>query len=429
MVAHADHVLPNLDELLFKFKLPASVSYPKNRIKVLLLENIHEDAASIFRHEGYEVVTHTAAMDEVELQEVISDISILGIRSKTQVTSTVLSHAKKLISIGAYCIGTNQIDTRTCNEKGISVFNAPYSNTRSVVELAIAEIIMLLRRIPDKNSGLHIGKWDKSAKGAKEIRGKKLGIVGYGNIGTQLSVIAESLGMEVYFYDIIDKLALGNAKKCNSLTELLRVSDVVSIHVDGREENTALIGKRELKALKKGAVLLNLSRGHVCDVAMLAQAVKSGKLSGLGVDVYPYEPVSNQEVFQSDLRGLPNVILTPHIGGSTEEAQENIARFVPAKIIDYVNSGATYGSVNFPHLQLPAIKNVHRLIHIHKNQPGVLADLNNILAESKVNILGQYLKTNEEVGYVITDIDKAYSSNLTTELKQIKHTLRFRVLY
>lgn len=429
VVKHADHVLPNLDELLFKFKMPASVSYPKNRIKVLLLENIHPEAAQMFKQEGYEVVTHTGAMEEDELIQHISNVSILGIRSKTTITARVLEHAHKLLTIGAFCIGTNQIDISRSTAKGISVFNAPYSNTRSVVELALAEIIMLMRRIPDKSKDMHLGKWDKSASNSREIRGKKLGIVGYGNIGSQLSVLAEAMGMEVYFYDVVDKLALGNARRCSSLKELLRIADVVSLHVDGREENTALIGKSEFNAMRKGVVLINLSRGHVCDVPMLAHAILSGKVAGLGMDVFPEEPTNNKEPFISELRGLPNVLLTPHIGGSTEEAQENIARFVPSKIIDYINSGTTYTSVNFPHLQLPQQKNAHRLIHVHENKPGILAQINSIMAQHKVNIVGQYLKTNDTVGYVITDINKAYNKEVTTQLRDISGTLRFRVLY
>jgi D-3-phosphoglycerate dehydrogenase / 2-oxoglutarate reductase len=429
VVKHADHVLPNLDELLFKFRLPASVSYPKNRIKVLLLENIHPEAVKILKQEGYEVETYTGAWDEATLIERIPEVSILGIRSKTIVTAKVISNAPKLLAIGAFCIGTNQIDLETADQQGIAVFNAPYSNTRSVVELAIAEMIMLIRRIPDKSIAMHQGKWDKSAANSREIRGKKLGIVGYGNIGSQLSVLAESLGMEVYFYDIVDRLALGNARKCNSLKELLKAVDIVSLHVDGRDSNTDLFGKAELSAIRKGTILINLSRGHVCDISMLAQAVRNGKIAGLGVDVFPDEPATNKDKFISELQGLPNVILTPHIGGSTEEAQENIARFVPAKIIDYVNSGTTYGSVNMPNLTLPEQKNVHRLIHIHRNIPGVMAQINGILAKNQVNIEGQYLKTNEQIGYVITDINKAYDKGITKELKAIEGTIRFRVLY
>jgi D-3-phosphoglycerate dehydrogenase len=429
VVKHADHVLPNLDELLFKFKMPASVSYPKNRMKVLLLENIHPEAAAMFKQEGYEVETHTGAMEEEILLKHIHDVSILGIRSKTMVTAPILEQAKKLLTVGAFCIGTNQIDLPTCTAKGISVFNAPYSNTRSVVELALAEIILLMRRIPDKSKDMHQGRWDKSAANSREIRGKKLGIVGYGNIGSQLSVLAEAMGMEVYFYDVVDKLALGNARRCGSLKELLRMADVVSLHVDGRPENTALIGKAEFNAMRKGVVLINLSRGHVCDVPMLAHAIQTGKVAGLGMDVFPEEPTNNKEPFISELRGLPNVLLTPHIGGSTEEAQENIARFVPSKIIEYINSGSTYTSVNFPNLQLPQQKNAHRLIHVHENKPGILAQINSIMAQHKVNILGQYLKTNDAVGYVITDINKAYNKEVTAQLRAIAGTLRFRVLY
>lgn len=427
--SHADAVLPALDEFLYRHKLPMKFSYPKNRIKVLLLEGVHPVAVNIFQEEGYQVERLTTALDEEELKERIGEVSILGIRSKTQLTAAVLEHAKRLIAVGAFCIGTNQIDLDYCTKRGIAVFNAPYSNTRSVVELAIGEMIMLMRGIPDKNQAAHAGKWMKSAKNSHEIRGKKLGIVGYGNIGAQLSVLAEALGMEVYFYDIVDKLALGNAKACSSLDELLSIADIVSLHVDGRPENKNMIDAAALAKMKEGAILLNLSRGFVVDVEALAAAIRSGKLRGAAVDVFPEEPKSNEEPFVSVLQGLPNVILTPHIGGSTQEAQENIGNFVPAKIIDYINTGSTYGSVNLPNLQLPAQQQAHRLLHIHHNVPGILAKINSLLAKHEANILGQYLKTNEQIGYVITDIDKDYNQSLINELKAIPQTIRFRVLY
>ncbi|MES2731757.1 MAG: phosphoglycerate dehydrogenase [Bacteroidota bacterium] len=429
VTAKADHIAPSLDEFLYHNQLPMSVSYPKNRINVLLLENIHPRALEIFREEGYTVETVTGALDEEELIKRIKDVSVLGIRSKTQVTRKVLENANKLMCIGAFCIGTNQIDLTACQEKGIAAFNAPYSNTRSVVELAIGEIILLTRNIIGKSNKMHEGKWDKSANNSFEIRGKKLGLVGYGNIGTQLSVLAESLGMEVYYYDAVEKLALGNARKCKTLAELLSISDIVSLHVDGRTSNKNIIGEKEFAQMKDGVIFLNLSRGHIVDIAALAAAVKSGKVRGASIDVFPHEPKTNNEEFISELRGLPNVILSPHIGGSTEEAQMNIAEFVPSKLSEFVNKGNTFMSVNFPNLQLPELTNAHRLIHIHDNVPGILAQINSVLATNKINILGQYLKTNEKIGYVITDIDKAYSKDVVKELKAIPNTIKFRMLY
>ncbi|GEO06733.1 hypothetical protein AAE02nite_43970 [Adhaeribacter aerolatus] len=429
VVAKAEHIAPSLDEFLYQNKLPMAISYPKNRISVLLLENIHPKAVELFKQEGYQVEAMTGAMSEEELCERIKNVSILGIRSKTQVTAKVLANANKLMSVGAFCIGTNQIDLNTCLQMGISVFNAPYSNTRSVVELAIGQIIMLARNIFPKSEKMHRGEWDKSAAGSFEVRGKKLGIVGYGNIGAQLSVIAEALGMEVYYYDVVEKLQLGNARKCNTLKELLGLADFVSLHVDGRASNKNMFGAAEFEAMKDGAIFLNLSRGHIVDIASLVQNLKSGKLKGAAVDVFPYEPKNNAEEFVNELRGLPNVILTPHIGGSTSEAQENIANFVPNRIMQYINTGNTYQSVNFPNIQLPELVNAHRLIHIHENVPGVLANINNVLAGNHVNILGQYLKTNEHIGYVITDIDKEYDKNLVADLKSVAHTIKFRILY
>jgi D-3-phosphoglycerate dehydrogenase / 2-oxoglutarate reductase len=425
----ADHITPSLDEFLYLHKMNKAISYPKNRIKVLLLENIHEDAERILRNEGYTVTSFSGALDEEELSERIKGVSVLGIRSKTQLTSKVLQNANRLIAVGAFCIGTNQIDLHECLEKGIVVFNAPFSNTRSVVELAIGEIILLMRGLPDRISEMHNGVWNKSASGSNEIRGKKLGIVGYGNIGAQLSVVAEALGFDVYYYDLMEKLALGNATKCSSLQELLKKVDVVSLHVDGRKENKNLIGKKEFNLMQDGSVFLNLSRGHVVDIAALKENILSGRIKGAGVDVFPQEPKTNQESFESDLRGLPNMILTPHIGGSTQEAQVNIGNFVPGKIIEYINTGSTTNSVDFPNLQLPILENAHRLIHIHHNKPGIIAHINNLLSDHDCNIVGQYLKTNEQIGYVITDIDKEYNEEVIREMKGIDGTIRFRVLY
>ncbi|AHM58934.1 D-3-phosphoglycerate dehydrogenase [Flammeovirgaceae bacterium 311] len=429
VVDKADHIAPNLDEFLFIQNMPRAFSYPKHRIRVLLLENIHPVAVEILRSEGFSVETVAGALDEDELIEQIKGVSILGIRSKTNVTERVLQAADRLMSIGAFCIGTNQIDLEAAAKRGIAVFNAPFSNTRSVVELTIASIIMLIRQIPDKSVQMHQGIWNKSAGGSHEVRGKKLGIIGYGNIGAQLSVVAEAVGMKVYYYDVVEKLALGNATKCRSLEELLNKADILSLHVDGRTSNKNLIDAEAFRQMKDGVLFLNMSRGHVVDIAALKDAINSKKVGGAAIDVFPKEPKTNDEEFQSELRGLPNVILTPHIGGSTLEAQYNIGEYVPARFTDYINGGSTTGSVNFPNLQLPRLENAHRLIHIHHNTPGILASINQILANHNINITGQYLKTNENIGYVITDIDKQYSQDVVKDLKNIKNTIKFRVLY
>jgi D-3-phosphoglycerate dehydrogenase / 2-oxoglutarate reductase len=429
VIEHADKLAPSLDEILYDLSYKASVSYPKNRISVLLLENVHPDAVRIFEQEGYSVETVKGSLSEEELCKRIKNVSILGIRSKTQVTSRVLDCATKLHAIGTFCIGTNQVNLEECSARGIAVFNAPYSNTRSVVELALGEMIMLIRNTFEKSTKLHQGIWDKSANNSVEIRGKKLGIVGYGNIGAQFSVIAEALGMHVYFYDVTDKLALGNAKKCSSLQELLALSDVVSLHVDGRKSNTNLIDSSSFEQMKDGVVFMNLSRGHVVDLAALIAALKSGKVKGAAIDVFPEEPASNDEPFLSELCGLPNVILTPHVGGSTEEAQLDIGNFVARKIIQYINTGTTFGSVNLPEIQLPAFQSAHRIMHIHENVKGILAQINTILSEYDNNIIGQYLKTNENMGYVITDIDNLHNTHLEKKLREIPNTIRYRILY
>jgi D-3-phosphoglycerate dehydrogenase / 2-oxoglutarate reductase len=429
LLPKADEVITNLDEFLYLNNLSRSQSYPKTKIKVLLLENIHANALQIFQVESFQIETISGALDEAELIEKIKDVQLLCIRSKTQVTEKVLAHANKLMTIGAFCIGTNQIDLQASASKGIVVFNAPYSNTRSVVELAIGEIIMLMRNVVSKSNLLHAGVWDKSAKNSFEIRGKILGIVGYGNIGTQLSVLAEALGMQVIFFDTADKLSLGNARKCNTLEELLHKADIVSMHVDGRESNHHLIGKNEFAMMKDNVIFLNLSRGHIVDLEAMQQAISSGKIWGAGVDVYPYEPKTNDEEFVNSLRNLPNTIITPHIGGSTEEAQANIGEYVPYKMINYINKGDTYGSVNFPEVQLPSFANSHRLLHIHKNTPGILAKLNAVFAKYNVNIQAQFLKTNEDMGYVITDVESNYNQDIVQEIKAIDGTVKFRMLY
>lgn len=429
VIEKADRLAPSLDEILFDLSYKASVSYPKNRISVLLLENIHPDAVRIFQQEGYSVETVKGSLSEEELCERIKDVSILGIRSKTMITPKILDCANKLHAIGTFCIGTNQVNLEECSKRGIAVFNAPYSNTRSVVELALGEMIMLIRNTFEKSTKLHNGVWDKSANGSVEIRGKKLGIIGYGSIGAQFSVIAEALGMKVYFYDVVDKLALGNAKKCSSLQELLALSDVVTLHVDGRKSNANLIDAAAFEQMKDGVVFLNLSRGHVVDLEALIANLKSGKVKGAAVDVFPEEPASNDEPFVSELCGLPNVILTPHVGGSTEEAQLDIGNYVARKIINYINTGTTFGSVNLPEIQLPEFQSAHRIMHIHENVKGILAQINTILSEFDNNIIGQYLKTNENMGYVITDIDNLHNTELEKKLKEIPNTIRYRILY
>lgn len=425
---NADYITPNLDEFLFVNNLPRKISYPKNRIKILLLENVHQNAFNTLSEEGFSVELLKHSLAEEELIEKIKGVHVLGIRSKTQVTKNVLAAADKLMVVGAFCIGTTQIDLEGCKKKGVVVFNAPYSNTRSVVELAIGEIIMLMRSIFPRSTEIHAGQWNKTAANSKEVRGKNLGIVGYGNIGKQLSVLAEALGMRVYYYDVGDQLALGNAIKCGTLEDLLNVSDVVTLHIDDNKANKNFIGEREINQMKDGALFINLSRGFVVDIEALANALKNGKIAGAAIDVFPEEPRSNGE-FLTELKGLENVILTPHIGGSTEEAQRDIAEFVPNKIMDYINSGNTVDAVNFPNIRLPKQNNAHRFLHIHKNVPGVMAKINEVLARYDMNISGQYLSTDNEVGYVISDLDKEYNKDVLKALKKIDNTIKFRVLY
>lgn len=399
-----------------------------SEINVLLLENIHSDAAELLTAEGYHVETYDGALGEPELASRLSGVHVLGIRSTTQLTEKVLDQTDALIAVGAFCIGVNQIDLTAATQRGIAVFNAPFSNTRSVVELAIAEIIALTRRLTDKSRDMHAGIWDKSAAGSHEIRGRRLGIVGYGNIGSQLSVLAEALGMSVYFYDTVDKLALGNARRCGTLEELLESVDIVTLHVDGRSGNRDFFGAAEFDQMQQGAIFLNLSRGFVVDHAALRRHIESGHIAGAAVDVFPYEPKRRGEPFESDLRGLPNVILTPHVGGSTEEAQQDIGRFVASKLRHYVTDGTTSLSVNFPGLTLPEPAGVHRLAHIHKNTPGVLAAINGVLADHGVNIEGQHLGTRGEIGYVITDIGAAAEPEVVEALASQSETIRLRLL-
>ena len=405
------------------------LSYPKEKINVLLLENVDEVARKTFVEEGYNVETISSSLNEKELIEKIKKVSIIGIRSKTILNKKILSNAKRLLVIGAFCIGTNQIDLDFTKKKGIIVFNAPYSNTRSVVEIVIGQIILLIRNIVEKNNQMHKGIWKKNSDNSYEIRNKVLGIIGYGNIGSQLSIIAESIGMKVIYYDKKEKLSLGNAKKYKSLSQLIKASNILSIHVDGKKENTNLIDKNEFNIMNKGTILINYSRGNVVNISELKKYILSGKIFGAAIDVFPKEPESNNQKFTSKLIGLPNTILTPHIGGSTKEAQKNIGTFVPNKIIDFINTGASSNSVNFPSLVLPELQNAHRFIHIHKNIPNVMLKINKILSEFEVNILGQYLKTNDKIGYVITDINKKYNKNVIKRLKDIKGTIKLRVLY
>ncbi len=426
--SNADHVTPNMDEFLFVNDLPRNLSYPKNRIKILLLENVHPIAFDNLSEDGFSVEIIDRSLSEEALIEKIKGVHVLGIRSKTQITPRVLDAANKLLVIGAFCIGTTQIDLNYCQKKGVVVFNAPYSNTRSVVEMAIGQIIMLMRSIFPRSVEIHQGQWNKTAKNSREVRGKNLGIVGYGNIGKQLSVLAEAIGMRVYYYDLENRLALGNAVKCNSLEDLLNVSDVVSLHIDDSKSNRNFIGEREINQMRDGALLINLSRGFVVDIPALVKALKSKKLAGAAVDVFPEEPGRNGE-FNTPLQGIPNVILTPHIGGSTEEAQMNIADFVPTKLMDYINTGNTVDALNFPNIRLPKQNNSHRFLHIHRNLPGVMARINDVLAHYEMNISGQYLSTNKELGYVITDIDKDYNKDVIQALKKVEHTIKFRVLY
>jgi D-3-phosphoglycerate dehydrogenase / 2-oxoglutarate reductase len=396
--------------------------------RVLLLEQIHPDAEAILRSAGFEIESVSRSLDEEELVARVGDVALLGLRSKTHITERVLEAAPNLVAIGAFCIGTNQIDIEAASQRGVAVFNAPFSNTRSVVELAIAEIISMTRRLTEKNALMHDGVWDKSADGAHEVRGRTLGIVGYGNIGTQLSVLAENLGMKVLFYDTADKLALGNARRCATMTDLLGEADVVTLHVDGRASNDLLFGEPQFAAMRPGSLLLNLSRGFVVDYAALGTHIRSGHIAGAAVDVFPVEPKGRGDEFVSELRGLPNVILTPHIGGSTEEAQQDIGRFVAGKFRDFVRDGATAMSVNLPGLALPQAPSTSRLVIIHRNVPGVMATINGVLAEHKVNVEAQLLGTRGELGYVVTDVSATYTEEMLAQLRALPETVRLRVL-
>ncbi len=397
-------------------------------MRALLVENIHPDASTRLAKDGYQVEALPRALDQEELTDALREVHLLGIRSGTQVTERILGAAPHLVAIGAFCIGVNQIDLAAASRRGVAVFNAPFSNTRSVVELALAEIIAMARRLPEKNTQMHAGTWDKSAASSHEVRGRKLGIVGYGNIGTQLSVLAESLGMSVYFYDIADKLAIGNARRCSTLAELLESVETVTLHVDGRDGNRGFFGDAEFAAMRPRSLFLNLSRGFVVDHAALRRHIETGHIAGAAIDVFPDEPKAAGDEFVSQLRGLPNVILTPHIGGSTEEAQQDIGEFVAGKLVDYMASGATSLSVNLPEIALGMTSGAHRLAHLHQNVPGVLASINRVLAEHGVNVEGQLLRTRDEFGYVLTDIGCQYTDDVLAELRAMPVTIRLRTL-
>jgi D-3-phosphoglycerate dehydrogenase len=405
-------------------------SYPRSKIKILLLENISDSAVEELNQSGYaEIRRLSGALGETDLIREIKGVHILGIRSKTPVTETVLERADKLLAIGAFCIGVNQIDLRAATERGVAVFNAPYSNTRSVAELVIGLCVMLIRRIADKNQAAHRGVWLKEAKGSFELRGKTLGIIGYGNIGSQVSVMAEALGMNVIYYDVLTKLPHGNAKQIRDLKELLKQSNIVTLHVPSDATTRKMINEKTLAAMRKGTIFLNYSRGDVVDLDALKKAVEDGKISGAAIDVFPEEPERNGDEFVTVLQNLPNVILTPHVGGSTEEAQANIGLDVTAKLINYTELGTSTGSHTVPELNLPPQAGTHRILHIHENVPGVLSEINSKMSERGINITAQYLKTNDQIGYVILDIDTELSKKAFEILKEVKGTIKTRMVY
>ena len=407
-----------------------STSFPKEKINILFLENISKSALTRFEEAGYTSIRQIpGALSEAELMRAIKDVHLLGIRSKSLINRKVLDSAKKLQAIGCFCIGTNQVDLSEATQKGIAVFNAPYSNTRSVAELVIASSIMLIRKIPDKNKAAHAGIWMKDARGSHELRGKTLGIIGYGNIGSQVSVLAEALGMKVIFYDAETKMPLGNAEDKKSLKDLLRAADIITLHVPDLPTTRNLINSQTLKHCKKTAILINYARGGVMDLPALKKALEKGDLAGAAVDVFPEEPEKNGDEFQSVLQGVSNVILTPHIGGSTEEAQFNIGEDVSIKLFNYLEKGISTGSHTIPALSLPLQENTHRILHIHANVPGVLSEINTLLSGHKINIVGQYLKTNEKIGYVVLDIEKRLSNEAVNLLKRVKETIKVRLLY
>ena len=405
-------------------------SYPKEKIKILFLENISDVAVKSFHRHGYvQVERINKALTEDQLAEAIKDVHILGIRSKTQITKKILDAAKKLQAIGCFCIGVNQVDLKSATKNGVVVFNAPYSNTRSVAELVIGLSIMLIRRIPDKNKAAHEGVWMKDARNSFELRGKTLGIIGYGNIGSQVSVLAEAIGLKVIFYDVETKLPLGNAEDAKSLKDLLGRADIVTIHIPETTQSKNLINKNNLKYFKKGSILINYARGEVVDLEALRKAILEEQIGGAAIDVFPNEPEKNGDRFQNPMQDLSNVILTPHIGGSTEEAQQNIGEDVSAKLFNFLEKGITFGSHTVPALALPPQEGAHRILHIHNNVPGVLSEINTQLSKYKINIVSQYLKTNDDIGYVVLDVDKQLSTKALQLLKEVKETIKVRMLY
>jgi D-3-phosphoglycerate dehydrogenase len=407
-----------------------NTSYPKEKVNILFLENISDAAVKNFKDAGYASVRKLGgALTEEDLVREVKDVHLLGIRSKSQITPKVLEAAKKLQAIGCFCIGVNQVDLKSATDHGVVVFNAPYSNTRSVAELVIGLSIMLIRRIPDKNTAAHKGVWMKEAKGSYELRGKTLGIIGYGNIGSQVSVLAEGMGMKVIFYDTVTKLPLGNAVAKKTLKEVVSQADIITLHVPDTNTTKNMINKNTLKNFKKGSILINYARGEVVDLEALRKCLVDGQLSGAAIDVFPWEPEKNGDRFETPLQELPNVILTPHIGGSTEEAQENIGEDVSQKLFHFLEMGLTNGSHTVPAINLPPQEGTHRILHIHRNVPGVLSAINTELSKHHINILAQYLKTNDEIGYVVLDVDKKISTTAFQLLKEVKGTIKVRLLY
>ena len=408
----------------------SKVSLPKDKIKILLLEGLHPSAVETLNDNGYQnIESLKTSLPEGELIEKIKDVHFIGIRSRTQLSANVINAASKLVAIGCFCIGTNQVDLGATQARGIPVFNAPFSNTRSVAELVLGQIILLLRGIPEKNAKAHRGEWLKSAIGSYEARGKTLGIIGYGHIGTQLSILAEHLGMRVQFYDIEDKLVLGNSSQVKSLKKLLNTSDVVTLHVPETAQTKDMIGAKEIAQMKDGSILINAARGTIIDIPALVEALEANKLNGVAIDVFPVEPKSNTEEFESPLRKFDNVILTPHVGGSTQEAQENIGIEVAGKLAKYSDNGSTLSAVNFPEVSLPAHTDTSRLLHIHANQPGVLTQINQAFADKQINILAQYLQTNENIGYVVIDVEANRADEAFAELEKIEGTIKSRILH
>ena len=404
-------------------------SFPKEKIKVLLLENIHESASELFSGERFQVERLSSALSEADLKKRIADIHVLGIRSKTQVTEAALAEAKRLLTLGCFCIGTNQVELAAANRRGIPVFNAPFSNTRSVAELMIAEIVMLARQLGDRSAEVHAGKWRKVATGSFEVRGKTVGIVGYGHIGRQVGVLAESMGMKVIFYDRMTKLPMGNNRACVNLGELLAEADYVTLHVPATRDTHEMIGPAELAQMKRGSYLLNASRGTVVQIPALVAALKEGQLAGAAIDVYPEEPEVNGDTFVTPLQQLPNVILTPHIGGSTGEAQASIGREVATSLIKFINMGATTGAVNFPQIEMPQEPGTHRILNVHRNVPGVLRDVNRIVSERNANIHSQMLSTDADIGYLIMDLDQDVSQEVREDIAALETNIRTRILY